>query len=36
MGVGEDWRGYVAVHGYTLRAIRRAIEAGVKSTPLAP
>ena len=27
----EDWGTYVAVHGYTPRAIRRAIEAGVKS-----
>lgn len=27
----EDWGTYVTVHAYTPRAIRRAIEAGVKS-----
>ena len=31
VGAAEDWGTYVAVHGYTSRAIRRAIEAGVKS-----
>jgi imidazolonepropionase-like amidohydrolase len=30
VGAAEDWGTYVAVHGYTPRAIRRAIEAGVK------
>lgn len=31
VGAAADWGTYVAVHGYTPRAIRRAIEAGVKS-----
>ncbi len=31
VGAAEDWGTYVAVHGYTPRAIRRAVEAGVKS-----
>lgn len=31
VGAAEDWGTYVAVHGYTPRAIQRAIEAGVKS-----
>jgi imidazolonepropionase-like amidohydrolase len=30
VGAAEDWGTYVCVHGYTPRAIRRAIEAGVK------
>jgi imidazolonepropionase-like amidohydrolase len=30
-GAAEDWGTYVAVHCYTVRATRRAIEAGVKS-----
>lgn len=30
VGAAEDWGTYVTVHGYTPRAIRRAIEAGVK------
>ena len=31
VGAAEDWGTYVAVHGYTVRSVRRAIEAGVKS-----
>src|SRR5262249_41793179 len=30
VGAAEDWGTYVTVHGYTPRAVRRAIEAGVK------
>src|SRR5262245_32644762 len=30
VGAAEDWGTYVMVHGYTPRAVRRAIEAGVK------
>lgn len=30
VGAAEDWGTYVTVHGYTPRAIRRAIDAGVK------
>ncbi len=30
VGAAEDWGTYVAVHAYTPRAIKRAIEAGVK------
>ena len=30
VGAAEDWGTYVAVHGYTVRSVRRAIEAGVK------
>ena len=30
VGAAEDWGTYVTVHGYTPRAIRRAIEAGVR------
>ncbi len=30
VGAAEDWGTYVCVHGYTPRAIQRAIEAGVK------
>jgi len=31
VGAAEDWGTYVAVHAYTPRAIKRAIDAGVKS-----
>lgn len=31
VGAAEDWGTYVAVHGYTPRAVQRAIEGGVKS-----
>src|SRR5215475_10784832 len=30
VGAAEDWGTYVTVHSYTPRAVRRAIEAGVK------
>src|SRR5262249_37605685 len=30
VGAAEDWGTYVTVHGYTPRAVRRAIDAGVK------
>lgn len=30
VGVAADWGTYVAVHGYTVRAVNRALDAGVK------